>query len=115
MGVRVATWNINSVRLRINLVERFLAEHQPDILCLQEIKCANDAFPAKAFRKAGYEHILVNGQKAYHGVAIVSRIPIAASEAIEFCGKGDARHIAATFALKDPLTVHNFYVPAGGD
>ena len=111
--MRITTWNINSVRLRIGLVERFLSEVKPDVLCLQETKCTDDQFPAKAFAKAGYKHHAVAGQKAYHGVAIVAKKPFAAVERLQFCGKEDARHIAVT--LGDGTVVHNFYVPAGGD
>ncbi|MGB7288252.1 MAG: endonuclease/exonuclease/phosphatase family protein, partial [Salaquimonas sp.] len=67
MPFSIATWNINSVRLRAGLVEDFLKAHQPDILCLQEIKCMNDQFPEKIFRRLGYEHQAVHGQKGYHG------------------------------------------------
>ena len=111
--MKIATWNINSVRLRIGLVTDFLKEEAPDVLCLQEIKCLDDQFPAKALRAAGYGHFAVSGQKGYHGVAIVSRHPLADIEARAFCGKDDRRHIAAT--LPGGLRVHNFYVPAGGD
>jgi len=113
--IKIATWNINSVRLRINLVERLLAEESPDVLCLQEIKCINDAFPSKAFHKAGYEHLAILGQKGYHGVAIASRIPFKKIETHGFCDKGDARHISVDLDIKDPVRIHNFYVPAGGD
>ncbi len=114
-NLKIATWNINSVRLRINLVEDFLGGENPDILCLQEIKCTTDAFPLKAIRKAGYEHIAVNGQKGYHGVAIASRVPFKKVEARDFCNKGDARHISVDLDVPGGLTLHNFYVPAGGD
>jgi len=112
----VTTWNINSVRLRIGLVERFLAEVAPDILCLQEIKCQTDSFPSKAFRAAGYEHLAVNGQKGYHGVAIASRLPLANHDSRTFCEIDEARHqsVEVDFAGA-PLVLHNFYVPAGGD
>ena len=73
MDFSIATWNINSVRLRIDLVARYLAEHQPDVLCLQETKCPDANFPSAAFRDAGYPHIAISGQKGYHGVAIISR------------------------------------------
>lgn len=112
----IATWNINSVRLRIDLVTRFLAEQQPDVLCLQETKCPNDAFPHAAFEKAGYRHRAIAGIKGYNGVAIVSKVPITPIEAREMCGKPDARHIAAQVGEgADAITLHNFYVPAGGD
>lgn len=112
-AMRLTTWNINSVRLRIGHVERFLEEVKPDVLCLQETKCQNDKFPAKAFVKAGYPFHAVHGQKGYHGVATVSRHPIDDVESWQFCGGSDARHVAVT--LEDGTRVHNFYVPAGGD
>ena len=66
--IRIASWNINSVRARIDIVERYLKEEAPDVLCLQETKCPDDQFPSAAFRKAGCEHIAIHGQKGYHGV-----------------------------------------------
>jgi exodeoxyribonuclease III len=112
----IATWNINSVRLRAELVAGFLETHQPDVLCLQEIKCVNDAFPFKAFAKLGYVHAGVHGQKGYHGVATLSRHPLTVVETRSFCGIDDCRHIATSHTLggRDVL-IHNFYVPAGGD
>ena len=116
MPLSIATWNINSVRLRIGLVTRLLREQRPDILCLQETKCPDANFPLKALKRAGYEHIALNGQKGYHGVAIASRHPLRAIDKRSFCGKTDARHIAATLDYGGrPITVHNFYIPAGGD
>ena len=116
MSLTVATWNINSVRLRIRQVGMFLDRFAPDILCLQETKCPDDRFPFKPFRQRGYEHILVNGQKGYHGVAVLSRRPFLATDKRGLCGKGDARHAAVTIADgADDIVLHNFYVPAGGD
>lgn len=116
MPLTIATWNINSVRLRRPMIEEFLAEFKPDILCLQEIKCTNDQFPAKEFAAAGYPHQAVNGQKAYHGVATISRLPLAQISHRQFCNIDHARHISASVEHPDgPLTVHNFYIPAGGD
>lgn len=111
--MKIATWNINSVRLRIDSVLRFLKREAPDVLCLQEIKCLSDQFPAKALRAAGYEHQAVSGQIGYHGVAIVSRLALKDIEMRRFCGKEDCRHVAAT--LPGGVRLHNFYVPAGGD
>jgi len=114
MRLKLATWNINSVRLRIGLVERFLNEQAPDVLCLQETKVQNDAFPTKMFNSLGYVHHAINGQKGYHGVAILSRLPLCDIEPMVFGGKADhARHLAATLA--GDIRLHNFYVPAGGD
>ena len=75
MPLKIATWNINSVRLRIDLVAKFIKSARPDVLCLQETKCPDDAFPLKRFARLGYEHVALNGQKGYHGVAVVSRLP----------------------------------------
>ena len=112
----IATWNINSVRLRIGLVEDFLTRHQPDVLCLQEIKCQNDQFPAGAFAELGYEHQAVHGQKSYHGVATVSKIPMRDQVSTDFCGNGDARHVQTVIDTSSgPVCIQNFYVPAGGD
>lgn len=113
VAMKIATWNINSVRLRIELVLQFLKEEKPDVLCLQEIKCANDQFPAKALKAAGYGHQAVSGQPGYHGVAIVSKLPIKDEKAEQFCGKQDRRHIAV--GLPSGVRLHNFYLPAGGD
>lgn len=112
----IATWNINSVRLRRGLVEDYLNSHQPDVLCLQETKCPNDAFPSSAFKKLGYEHIAMHGQKGYHGVATLSKYPISESACRDFCKMGDTRHldtVVDTGSLR--VRIHNFYVPAGGD
>lgn len=116
MSFSIATWNINSVRLRIGIVEKFLKEKQPDILCLQEIKCQNDQFPAKNFKKLGYDHIAVHGQKGYHGVATVSKLPLIDPNSRDYCNVGDTRHLATTVeASGRKCLIHNFYVPAGGD
>jgi exodeoxyribonuclease III len=119
MRLTLTTWNINSVRLRIELVADFLQSVQPDVLCLQETKCPDDAFPLKRFKQLGYNHIALNGQKGYHGVAIVSKLPFESSDIRVFCDKLDSRHISVAFGaqagLTAPLIVHDFYVPAGGD
>jgi exodeoxyribonuclease III len=112
----VTSWNINSVRLRIASVVRFLDEVRPDFLCLQETKTPDDAFPASAFTKAGYPHHAFIGMKGYNGVAILGREPFRKLEAREMCGKPDARHIAIEIgAGVGAIQLHNFYVPAGGD
>jgi len=116
MAFSIATWNINSVRLRAGLVERYLNARQPDVLCLQEIKCMNDQFPAKTFEDLGYKHQAVHGQKGYHGVAIVSKRPIEEVFSVDYCEMGDTRHIAAHLEIGGKKAcIHNFYVPAGGD
>lgn len=117
----LATWNINSVRLRLPLVEHLIAGWAPDVICLQETKCPDANFPSSSLTKLGYEHVAMNGQKGYHGVAILSRIPFSETGARNFCGKQDSRHIgvkldlAGTSLAETGLFVHNLYVPAGGD
>src|SRR6266566_3598306 len=119
MPLTLSTWNINSVRLRIDLVARFIKAVRPDVICLQETKSPDDAFPLKRFRRLGYTHTALNGQKGYHGVAVLSRLPFESVTIDNYCGKTDCRHIAVTLGeqagLRDPVTLHNFYVPAGGD
>ncbi len=111
--LKIATWNVNSVRHRIHLVTRLLREEQPDVLCLQETKVLNELFPAEAFRKLGYTHQAINGQKAYHGVAVLAKMPFRATGVQDFCREGHARHMGVT--LDNGVELHNFYVPAGGD
>lgn len=113
MPFTLATWNINSVRLRAGLVARFLQDEQPDILCLQECKSPVDKLPLDTFRALGYTHCVARGQKGYNGVAILSKLPLRDAGHHDWCGKGDARHVAA--ALDSGVVIHNFYVPAGGD
>ncbi len=114
--VTIATWNINSVRLRMDQVERFLTEYAPDVLCLQEIKTVEEKFPHEAFEKLGYVHRAVHGQKGYHGVATVSRIPLSEFSRHDWQDNGEARHVGVE--LQGPgkgLILENVYIPAGGD
>lgn len=116
MPFSVATWNINSVRLRMPLVERLLRDYAPDVLCLQETKCPDELFPFEPLRQLGYQHIEISGQKGYHGVATISRRPLEMVEKRRFCAKGDCRHLSTRVrAGGRALLLHNFYVPAGGD
>src|SRR5579863_2785921 len=112
-SIKIATWNINSVRLRIDLVTKFLTAYEPDLLCLQETKVTDELFPGDGLRALGYPHQAINGQKGYHGVAILSRLPFRSVDSIRFCDNGDSRHVSAV--LEQGLEIHNFYVPAGGD
>jgi len=113
--VKVATWNINSVRLRIDQVIQFLTEQQPDVLGLQEIKCVEEQFPYQPFRDIGYEFIEVKGQKGYHGAATVSKLPMERLPT-SFCPLDHARHVSTRVIAGDQdFEFHNFYVPAGGD
>lgn len=113
MPLTLATWNINSVRLRADLVAKFLKQERPDVLCLQECKCPADKFPLDKFKSLGYRSLVVRGQKGYNGVAILSKLPLEDAGHRDFCDRGDARHVAAR--LENGVTIHNYYVPAGGD
>jgi exodeoxyribonuclease-3 len=109
----LATWNINSVRLRQDLVAKLMTDHAPDVLCLQECKSPVEKIPHDVFAALGYSHMIARGQKGYNGVAILSKMPITETAAFDFADLGHARHIAGR--LENGVTVHNFYVPAGGD
>lgn len=111
--MRVISWNINSVRLRLPLAQRLLQETDADVLCLQETKALPDQFPTEGFNEIGFTHQVVRGMKAYNGVAIVSRVPIEETNSRDFCGREDARHVAVS--VDGQFELHNFYVPAGGD
>ena len=112
MRLRLATWNVNSVRLRAEQVARFVAEHAPDVLALQEIKCQEGEFPREAFEAMGLPHLKISGQKGWHGVAIASRLPIEDAPALAVCREGHARCVSMRV---EGIDLHNFYIPAGGD
>jgi exodeoxyribonuclease-3 len=113
MSLKVASWNINSVRARIDIVGRFLREEQPDILCLQETKVMDDIFPGEMFRSLGYTHHVLNGQRMHHGVAILSRLPLREDGRHDWQDNGEARHVGVR--LDCGIRLENVYVPAGGD
>ena len=113
MPFTLATWNINSVRLREALVARVMQEEGPDILCLQECKSPVDKMPLAAFAELGYGHVVARGQKGYNGVAILSKFPLEDTGDMDFADLGHARHVSAR--LENGVVIHNFYVPAGGD
>jgi len=112
MRLRIASWNINSVRLRAEQVARFVAEQAPDVVCLQEIKCQAAEFPAEALAGAGLVHLRIAGQKGWHGVAIASRLPLEDAPPLDVCREGHARCVGALVA---GIEIQNFYIPAGGD
>lgn len=113
--MRLLTWNINSVRLRLPLLLQVMKKHKPDVVCLQETKTPDEFFPADDLKAAGYEHQHFAGMKGYNGVAILSRVPIKPMGVHKRCGKNDMRHISAE--IMDPagaFELHNVYIPAGG-
>ena len=113
MPFTLATWNINSVRLREGLVARLMAEEQPDVLCLQECKSPVELIPVEQFRALGYTHMVARGQKGYNGVAILSKLPLTDLGERDYASLGHARHVSAR--LDNGVVIHNCYVPAGGD
>lgn len=113
MALKIATWNVNSVRLRQDLLRRLVALESPDVLCLQETKVQDEHFPRAPFAELGYRHMLIHGQKGYNGVAILSRIPLKKQGTRGWCARQDCRHAIAE--LPGGVELHNLYVPAGGD
>ncbi len=116
--MRILTWNINSVRLRMPRVLDLIKECDPDIICLQETKTPDEHFPVQDIIDAGYPHMQINGMKSYNGVAILSRHEFTSSEIHHRVGREDCRHISVqlkTSKFKKPVEIHCLYVPAGGD
>jgi len=113
MALTLATWNINSVRLRIGNLARLAKELSPDVICLQETKTPDEFFPREGVAELGYKHMLIHGMKGYNGVAILSRLPMTEIGNQSWCGREDCRHIIA--GLPGGIELHNLYVPAGGD
>ena len=117
--MRIASWNVNSVRTRLEQVLTWLEQEQPEVLCLQETKVSDDLFPAEAFAALGYTSS-ISGQKAYNGVAILSRLPLEDVQiGFEALLPGDADAVRLSeqkrviSALVDGVRVLNLYVPNG--
>ncbi|GAB5389827.1 MAG: exodeoxyribonuclease III [Alphaproteobacteria bacterium] len=111
--MRIASWNINSVRLRAPIVAQLAEAEQPDVICLQETKCPDEHFPHEAIEEMGYAHRAIWGMKGYNGVCILSKQPLTDVTRYTRAGKDDCRHLSAR--LPDGTVVHNLYIPAGGD
>jgi len=111
--LKITSWNANSVRLREQPLRRIVAEIDPDVLCLQEIKVATELFPHDLMAELGFPHRFVFGQKGYHGVAVLSRLPLTDCRTHHWCGIDESRH--AVVQLPHDIELHNLYIPAGGD
>ena len=113
--MRIATWNVNSIKQRVDNARTWLAERAPDIVCLQETKCVDDAFPREEFESLGY-NVAVHGQKTFNGVAILSKFPF---DEVTNGLPGDdtddhARFIEAVISTaKGTLRVASIYLPNG--
>ncbi|MDP9414939.1 MAG: exodeoxyribonuclease III [Pseudomonadota bacterium] len=112
-NLKIASWNINSVRARLEIVEKFLVEEQADLLCLQETKVCDEDFPRSLFHRLGYEHLILCGQRMHHGVAILSKIRMHEDDRFDWQANGEARHVGVR--LDCGIRIENVYVPAGGD
>jgi|TARA_B100000315_G_scaffold257418_1_gene306268 exodeoxyribonuclease-3 len=111
--MKLTTWNINSVRLRLPLLAKLIKTVSPDVICLQETKVPDDLFPKSDIQSLGYPHVFYRGMKGYNGVAILSRLPLSKKMSLDWCGRKDCRHLSAK--LPNGVELHNFYVPSGGD
>jgi exodeoxyribonuclease-3 len=112
--VRIATWNVNSVNARLETVLRWFEAERPDVACLQEIKCVDEKFPAEAFEALGY-NVVVHGQKAYNGVALLSKTPLEDVRKGLPGDEGDdhARYLEAVVSGPRPVRVAAIYLPNG--
>lgn len=113
--MRIATWNVNSIRQRMDNLQAWLKERQPDIVCLQEIKCTDDAFPREPLEALGY-NLAVHGQKTFNGVALLSKLPFDEVKSGLEGGDGDvqARFLEAIVSTKDgALRIVSLYLPNG--
>ncbi len=113
--MRIATWNVNSVRQRLESLQAWLKEREPDIVCLQEIKCQDDAFPREPLEAMGY-NVAVHGQKTFNGVALLSKLPFdeVAPGLIGDDGDVQARFLEALVSTKEGVVrVVSLYLPNG--
>ncbi len=113
MPLKIVSWNINSVRIRIQHLQKLVAQENPDIICLQETKSDDANFPLESLKALGFPYVSFSGQKSYNGVAILSKHKLGNVNCLKIAGSDDKRHISAD--LECGVSLHNFYVPAGGD
>ena len=109
--MKIISWNVNSIRIRIESILEILDREKPDIFCMQETKVTNSNFPQEAFKNKGYFSYF-DGISSYNGVAILSKREAKNINTINFCGKDDARHISLEI---EGIEFVSIYVPAGGD
>lgn len=110
--MKITTWNINSIRIRIDSIKRYIQLEHPDILCLQETKVDNSLFPITYFQDE-FPYIYFSGEKSYNGVAVISKFELSKIDQLHFTKFDHKRHISVL--LPGDIELHNFYFPAGGD
>ena len=114
--LRLVSWNVNSVRLRCELIARYMALLDADVIALQETKARVEDFPQEFFAERGYPYQCLAGIKGYNGVALLSRRPLEQCRQHDWCARQDARHVSACLSVAGHrLLLHNVYIPAGGD
>ena len=109
---KLLTWNVNSIRTRIEQVKTVVNKYEPDFLCLQETKVINELFPLKSFIDLGYPYSYLNGIPSYNGVCILSKYKASKVKTINWCKVNDGRHIEIEVM---GIKIHSLYFPAGGD
>lgn len=111
----VMTWNINSIRARVELFGKVVRKVKPDVILLQETRCHDGQFPMTTMRRRGYKYSALNGRGGHHGVAILSKVPILDVKADVIGGIDQPRHVSAVVDHGGPIRLHSLYIPAGGD
>ncbi len=112
--LRIATWNVNGIRARLDTVLAWLKDAQPDVVCLQEVKIEEEKFPSLAFSELGY-NVVVHGQKSFNGVAILSRLPLEdVQRGLPTWEDDQARYIEAVISTRQgALRIASVYAPNG--
>eukprot|EP01036_Dinobryon_divergens_P040974 gene40974-54263_t len=117
--MRIATWNVNSVRTRLDQVVAWLQQERPEVLCLQETKVTDELFPRAAFEALGYQ-VVISGQKAYNGVALLSKFPVSdvrrglpGQDLLTEDAEDQACYIEAVIEAPRPIRVGGIYLPNG--
>ncbi len=114
--MKIISWNINSLRLRLPLLQKLTNLASPDIICLQETKVCDADFPLAEVKNMGFNFVEFSGEKSYNGVAILSKIPLKNVQKIDIENYVQKRHISTIIETAiGAVEIHNFYVPAGGD
>ncbi len=115
LPLTVVTWNVNSIRARMDLFAKMVRMVKPDVVLLQETRCNDDSFPMKPMKRRGFKYNALNGSGGHHGVAILSKVPILDVKVDVIGGIDHPRHISAVVDHGGPIRLHSLYIPAGGD